>query len=1109
VGSEREIQRQRVRRLIKEVVFPHLCPATAPLDISAHFVRGEPIDSAEAYARDFEPFSLGQAWGGAWSTAWFRFAGTVPSDWSGEHVEARIGLGYNGMVGFGGEGLLWAGDNPVQGINPRHDSVTIASPATGGEPVELYLEAAANPYVPWGGIEWPLLLPDYEGAPLYRLLRAELAVKDCELEAAWNDLRVLTELADALGPDDRRSAEIIRTLDRIALAVDYGAVRESLLPQHDTWAALLDSPAPDRSHLVTAVGHAHIDSAWLWPLRETRRKCARTFSSALALMEDNPDFIFVCSQAQQHAWMEQHYPKLFSRMTEKVAEGRFEPVGSMWVEPDTNMPSGESLVRQLVYGKRFFLDHYGVETEDCWLPDAFGYSANLPQILQSAGVRFFLTQKLSWNELDRFPHHTFWWEGIDGSRVLAHCPPTDTYSGEFRVAQMLKGLKEFAQHGVSRRSLYAYGYGDGGGGPTQVMLDSYRRLRNLDPLPKVELGTAKGFFRAVELDALSAEAAIEAARPGTVATTHAAGMGGLPMWVGELYLERHRGVQTTQAQAKLGNRRSEDLLREAELWAVAGLAADYPQDELERAWQLVLLHQFHDILTGSSIHWVHEESQADYAAVREIAGDVIERACAGIAGRVAGGRDGRSVLVFNAGSHTSSDLVEVDLPALRDAGPLVAIPAGGGEPTPVQAMSGGTFGIVASVPGSGWRKYDFAPADPAAAAGAGTPVASIELVVRSDGGADVVLSNGLLTARIGPEGLLDSLIDATTGREAMAAGASGNVFQLHLDLPNDADAWDVDQGTFDRATELRDVDSIEILERGPVRVSVRVVRSFSKSRISQEIRLVAGKDRLEFVTDVDWGERHRFLKVAFPVAVRSSVASYEVQFGYLQRPTHANTTWDAARFEVPAQRWADLSEPGFGVALLNDCKYGYDIRGSVMRLSLLRAPTWPDPAADAGPHRFSYAVMAHRGLAATLGAAGSVIEAAESFNLRLRAVAAPPGEGDLAPVASVLDVDGAMVSSVKRADRGDEVVVRLWESAGAHRSASLSVGSGCGLPPIAKATQTDALERDLAPLPPSGGKVAMSLRPFELVTLKLQGPSPQPSCRSSETESPSTSTNEE
>jgi alpha-mannosidase len=1089
VGSEIEIQRRRIQRLIKEVVFPLLTPTTAPLDIAAHFVRGEPIEAAEAYAREFQPFSIGQPWGGAWSTAWFRFEGTVPNEWAGKHVVARFGLGYKGMVGFGGEGLLWDGDTPIQGINPRHNEATVASKAKGGELVELHLEAAANPYVPWGGMEWPLLLPDYEGAPLYRLTLAELAVTDKELEAAWHDLRVLTELAEALGPTDHHSIEIIRVLDAVALAVDTANIRDTLLSQHHAWGHLLSSPGPAKSHVVTAVGHAHIDSAWLWPIRETRRKCARTFSTAIGLMDENPDYVFACSQAQQHAWMEEHYPKLFDRMKQKVAAGQFEPVGSMWVEPDTNLPSGESLVRQLVFGKRFFMERYGIETDDCWLPDAFGYSANLPQILRAAGVRFFLTQKLSWNEIDRFPHHSFWWEGIDGSRVLAHCPPTDTYNGEFRVSELLKGQRDFAQHGISSHSLYAYGYGDGGGGPTRAMLDSYRRLQDLDPLPRVELGTARGFFNAVEAEALAAEAAVTKARPGTVATAHSPGVGGLPVWVGELYLERHRAVQTTQAHVKLGNRRSEDLLREAEMWAVAGLA-EYPQAELERAWRLVLLHQFHDMLPGSSIHWVHEDSRQDYNTVRTIAGGVIDAACGDIAARVGAGGSSPGLVVFNAGSHARSDLVALDPSAvglaesrLAAAGGLVAAAAGtdGDAQAPVQVLANGRLGFVASVPGCGWALYHLVPAVRTEPANVTEPA----VVIKAGDGFEV--SNGLLTVRIDRNGTLSSVLDHTTGRQLIAPGTQGNVFQLHHDLPNDADAWDVDQGTFDRAIELRQAESIGIVEKGPVRAAVRVVHAFGSSRIAQDIRLVAGSRRLEFPTEVEWGERHRFLKVAFPLAVRAPSASYEVQFGYVERPTHANTTWDAARFEVPAQRWADLSEPGCGAALINDCKYGYDIRGSVMRLSLLRGPTWPDPEADEGHHEFSYALLPHGGLASSLSGPGSVVEEAEAFNLGLRVVPRSPGErtGKLPARGAVVEVSGAMVSSVKRADRGDELVVRIFEPAGSHGSMQLRLGES-GIASLTSASRTDVLERDLTAVELSAtGTVELALQPFELVTLKL------------------------
>ncbi|MGH9303911.1 MAG: alpha-mannosidase, partial [Acidimicrobiales bacterium] len=1033
-------------------------------------------------------------------------------------------LGYDALVGFGGEGLVFREGQPIQGINPKHDSVCVAQAASGGESVELYVEAAANPYVPWGGITWPLLLPDYEGLPLYRLRRAELALFDVELESALYDLAVLVDLAAALGLDDPRSAEILVALDRVALAVDHDDVRSSLLAAKGSWAQLFapreaSLPAtvqqghqvpPARQafdHLITAVGHAHIDTAWLWPVRETRRKCARTFATALDLMDLHEDFVFAASQAQQHAFVKEDHPQLFERMRAKVAAGQFEPVGSMWVEPDTNLPSGESLVRQLVYGKRFFMDTYGIETHDCWLPDAFGFSGNLPQILQAAGVRYFLSQKLSWNEIDRFPHHTFEWEGIDGSRVLAHFLPADTYNGELCAGEVLKAVAQFAEHGLSRRSMYTFGYGDGGGGPTKEMLERFRRLARLPLGARIELGTVSSFFEQVDLEARQDKPYPD--ELGGVATAHSSGEGGLPVWVGELYLEHHRAVQTTQARLKAGNRRCEELLREAELWSLAASPLPYPHQELDRLWRTVLLHQFHDIIPGSAINWVNAGAEVAHLEVREAAGELISRALSALARRVAPGR--REILLFNPASHLRVALVELDL----ESGPgsdleadnpgthgWVARKSAGAqakdarEPhtnarsaSPVQLTPGGSVLFLAEVPGCGWTTYelcdgipDSGPAPTTARADAGT------------GG--TWLDNGLLSVHVDACGHLTSVLDHRLGRELLAEGRPGNVLQLHNDFPNDSDAWDVSLGTFDRAVELSEVDEVQVIEEGPLRSTVRVTRSFASSKLTQEISLVAGSPRVDIACEVDWHERHKFLKVAFPLDVHCASASYEIAFGHLSRPTHANTSWDVARFEVPAHRWADLSEPGFGVALLNDCKYGYDVRANVMRLSLLRGPTWPDPEADQGVHRFSYALMAHRGLAVD---AMAVMDEAERFNMAVRALRFADGPAPAASLAcelSLVDVEGAMVSALKRADAGDWPVLRIFEPCGGRARAVIRSELG----KLGEAVPVDVLERPLGHEPfraDDSGAVHLRLRPFELSTLRLveraePAPAPRP-----------------
>ena len=1070
MGTEREIIRTRVGRMLKELVRPAIFSGSAPLEITAFHAPGEPITPAEAYAQPFEPFAVGRPWGGAWATTWFHFKGEVPTAWAGAEVVARIDLGYNGMVGFGGEGQIWHGETPVEGINPRHREHVVTRAASGGDRVDFHLEAAANPTPPWGSMEWPMLLPDYGGAPLYRLNRAELAIVRRDVEAAHDDLRVLVELSDALGPDDHRATEILLAIDRVSSSIDLDDVAGSLLAARPLWSELLEVRASSRAHLVSAVGHAHIDTAWLWPLRETVRKCARTFSTAVRLMDDYPEYRFVCSQAQQHAWMEEHYPSLFAQMRKKASAGQFEPVGSMWVEPDTNVPSGEALVRQLVFGKRYFLDRYGVETEDLWLPDAFGYSGALPQILRQAGVRYFLTQKLSWNEIDRFPHHTFWWEGIDGSRVLAHCPPTDTYNGQFRVGELINGLKAFAQHGKSRRSLYIYGNGDGGGGPTRTMLESAKRLADLDGVPKVTLEPALDFFHAVDEEA--------ATEPGA-----------LPTWVGELYLERHRAVLTTQAASKLGNRRSEELLREAELWSVAvRRQLEYPAAEIDSAWRTVLLHQFHDILPGSSIHWVHQDSRRDYAAVRESLSGVIDRATAALAARVDTEDCTRPVLVLNPATHRRRDLVEVDLAEVGIAeAPTVALDASG-RPTPVQDLGQGRVAFVADVPGCGWARYDLGTATGSSGTSETAPTPPAEARV-ADGR---ILDNGLLRVELDADGLIWSLRDLAEegpGREVLAPGARGNLLQLHRDVPNDTDAWDVDLGTFDRVTDLTGgLESIEVVETGPVRAAIRVTRTFGSSRIAQTLRLGAGARRLEVVNEVDWQERHQFLKVAFPVDIRATTASFEIQFGHLERPTHANTSWDVARFEVSAHRWAHVGEDGYGVALLNECKYGYDVRSNVLRLSLLRGPGWPDPEADRGEHRFSYAVAPHVG---TLQE-GGVIEQAEAFNLPLRVVPTTVHQGELEASGSIVETAtrGVTIAAVKAADDGSGVVLRFHEAYGGHRHAAVRLPERVH-GPLGAATHTDLLERETGPADLEVDTVHVELSAFQLTTVKLGAPGEQ------------------
>ena len=957
----------------------------APLELSAFAVRGEPITFAEAMRGEYRPFNVGDRWGPPWSTTWFHVRGQVPESWAGQRVVAVFDIGFEGQTGFTCEALTWKDGKPWRGVDPNHRWLPVAGPE-----VDFYIEAAAMPKAVVSGPEdAPSMIKLREAPdPAFTFRQAELRVQDQTARKLALDFKVLVDLALALPEGDRRS-EIIEALEKFAQTNDQSALAKAM------------SRPSNARHLVHAVGHAHIDTAWLWPFRETRRKCARTFSTALAMMDEYPDYIFACSQPAQYAWMKASYPDIFEGIRQKVAAGQWEPVGSMWVEADCNLPSGEALARQFLHGKRFFMNEFGYDTKELWLPDVFGYPASLPQLIAESGGEFFLTQKLSWNDTNKPTHHTFFWEGIDGTRIFTHFPPADTYNGDFSAPQIVRSAADFKDHDRSSRSLYLYGWGDGGGGPEPDMIESAHRLRNLAGTPRVELTKAAEFFAAASKEAQD-----------------------LTTWVGELYFELHRGTYTTQSRTKRLNRRAEQALREAEIWSVA--AGAYPGAELDAAWKQLLINQFHDILPGSSIDWVYEDAERDLAGVVEVAGGITTSAQA----KLAGG-SGENVVAFNVNSHPRLEVVDL----------------------------GDRFRVV-EAPACGWAVQSDAS------------VTKEQTVVVADG----VMENDKLRVRWDKRGLLTSIWDKEAGREVLAPGASGNLLQLHDDNPRQWDAWDIDLDYLNKEPlDLVELSAQQVEVPGGLRGAVRFTREFGHSRFTQRMVLDAGSRVLRFECDVDWHEEHKLLKVAFPVAVHSPRATYEIQFGHVERTTHTNTSWDQARFEVCGHRWADLGEAGYGVALLNDCKYGYDIRGSAMRLSLLRAPTHPDPTADLGGHRFTYALMPHAGDFREAG----VIAAAEDLNAPLRIV-----RGDAAPGSSrslvEVDMPQVVVEAIKRAEDSDAVIVRLYEAWGGRCTARVRTTL-----PASRAFLCDLLERNRAEVAVRDGLVELDVTPFKILTLKL------------------------
>jgi alpha-mannosidase len=1025
--DDRTAVERRVKRIFDERIWPALYARSAPLSVEAWHVPGEPVPVADALAATYEPFAVGQPWGPAWSTTWFRLSGRVPQDWAGLAVEAVVDLGFGGGgTGFQVEGLAYDGHgSPVKGLHPRNHYVPLTTRAEGGEAVDLLVEAAANPRI---GLSRPTPLGDPATAgtdPLYRLNRAELAVLDEEVWHLALDLEVLDGLMRSLPLDEPRRHEILRALERAVDVLDPDDVGRTAGAARARLVDVLAAPAHASAHTLYAVGHSHIDSAWLWPLRETRRKAARTFAGAVDLARHYPELVFACSQAQQYAWVKEEQPELFERIRAAVKTGSWVPVGSMWVEADGNMPGGEAMARQLLHGKRFFLEELGVETEEIWLPDSFGYSAAFPQLARLASARWFLTQKMSWNETDRMPHHTFWWEGIDGTRVFTHFPPVDTYSSELAPSELAYAVRNYAEKGRGTVSLVPFGYGDGGGGPTREMLERARRLRDLEGAPRVRIETPRAFIEKAYDEYPDA-----------------------PVWAGELYLERHRATLTTQARTKAGNRRSEHLLREAELWAATAAVArghEYPYDELDALWKSVLLLQFHDILAGSSIAWVHREAEETYEQVRHGLEEIVARALAACEGPGPGPR------VLNAAPMERREVVT--------AGPGVL---GGGQ----ELSDGRAAAWVGVGPLAAGRLETGLPDD----------VAPVTVSVE---GADTVLDNALLRVRVDRDGLLASVLDLAAGREVLAPGQRGNLLQLHPDLPGELDAWEIDRHYLDRHTDLVQADSVSVLDEGPFLARVEVRRTFGASRVTQTYTLAAGSKRVDVDTYVDWHESDKMLKAAFPLDVHAEWSSAEIQFGHVKRPTHTNTSWDQARFEICAHRWLHVGEPGYGVAVANRSTYGHDVSrrereggGSTttVRLSLLRAPHSPDPHTDQGRHRLSYSLVAGADIR-------DAVDAGYALNLPLRVV------GSFDAPAPMVEVDGpsVRVEAVKLADdRSGDVVVRLYESEGRRAPTRVRPGFDC-----ASVATVDLLERPLTEEALGGGGVRLVLRPFEIRTLRL------------------------
>jgi alpha-mannosidase len=947
---------------------------------------------------------------------------------------------YLEFVAEGLEGLLSVNGRPYAGIDANHLRVVV--PGSG------LLDLSAEFMCLGAALHTPELR--HERA---RLAAINFTQVDRDLLAAWYDFTFAWE-AGKEARDERRHTLLAAALEDALLVFDLTASSEEFRRQvaeaRATLAGRIAAIAPDpEGGRVFLTGHTHIDTAWLWPLRETIRKCGRTFSTACRLMERYPDFRFSCSQPQLYAYTKQFYPALYEEIRHWVSTGRWECTGGMWVEPDCNVPSGESMIRQIVYGVRFFQREFGVTPRSCWLPDVFGYPASLPQILKGCGLDYFMTAKLHWQARNPFPMHLFQWEGIDGTRVLTHIPRLKSYyNGWPRPSELSFAWDNYLQKAAYGEVMLPFGYGDGGGGVTEEMLEYTGRAASYPGLPATRQGTEETYFDDV----------VRAAPD-------------LPVWSGELYLETHRGTYTTQGATKRANRLNELMLRDAEIFgSLAALqGTQVGLTDLTGAWENLLLLQFHDILPGSSIGEVYQEATVDHARIASTARAVRDAALDALAGgsvhaAAADGTD-RELMVFNSLSWARNDVVTAHIPT--PTGP-VQLAAQDGSVTPVQVIE----------EHDGEATVVFAPPDVAAAGYARFRLQAAQGVAdHSMAVSERRLENRFFLIELGDDGTITRLLDKRCDREVVSPDRPANQLQLFQDGPEREAAWNI-HATYEKRPYAWDPDvSIAVIEQGPVRAAVRVTRHYRGSQIEQDIVIYDQLPRIDFPTRVHWEERQVMLKAAFPVLVRAPRATYEIQFGAVERPTHRNTSWDQEKFEVAAQSWADLSEAGYGVSLLNDCKYGYDVKGDVLRLTLLRGPEWPDPHADEGDHVFTYALLPHRGD----WIEGETVRRAWELNAPAVCVTRAATDDHQPLAASYFQIDGpAILQAFKPAEDGDGWILRLYEPHGSRGPVRVRAPR-----PLAGVVECNHVEAPRGELTPDGDGFAFGIRPFEIKTFRL------------------------
>lgn len=940
----------------------------------------------------------------------------------------------------GFEALCFINGEPYQGVDGNHTEVFIDKKYQ-GQTITVALKL-------WGGLEGGGAATEI----FHQFKYADLATLSEDTDDIYYTSKVMLETVKVLGENDPTKYNLLNALNKAFKLLDWSYPGSKLFYDsvHNSRTLLnieVDTFEKNTPVTVTAIGHTHIDVAWLWRLKHTREKSVRSFSTVLRLMEEYPEYVFLQTQPQLYEYIKNDYPELFNRIKEKVAEGRWEVDGAMWLESDANLPSGESLVRQILFGSRFIKEEFNEDIHYLWLPDVFGYSWALPQILKKSGIDMFMTTKISWNQFNRMPNDTFKWKGIDGSEVLTHfitTPDPNNEQGPFFYTYngllepyTVKGIYDgYQDKDINNNLLLAYGYGDGGGGVNREMLEKGRRIKKMPGLPNLKMGRAREFFEELK---------------GTINETE----NYVHTWDGELYLEYHRGTYTSQAKNKKDNRELELAYRESEFlhsWMMKIADLSYPSEQINEGWKIILRNQFHDIIPGSSIKEVYEDSDAEYSEARDIINGLNET----LKSRIT--VNDNVWTIFNSAGWERNELVHIyrsnNIPGyfLDEFG----------KELKSEKVDYGYVVQVTAIPALGNKQIKFVEED------SNKNDSPFEV---TDNSVETPYYKILWDSN----GKLNQILDKKAQRNVLKEGGFGNVLQLFEDKPMNWDAWDIDIFYNEKKKELA-ATKIEVIEVNSLFAAVQFVYEFGKSTVTQIMTVYSDSKRIDFKTTVNWQERQQLLKAAFEVDIRSTEARYDIQYGNVKRPTHWNTSWDMARFESVGHQWADLSETGYGVSLLNDSKYGYDIKDNTMRISLLKGAVYPDPEADMGEHEFTYSLLPHEGDFLE----GKTAEEAWSLNNPIKAFEGNlNGDREFIKVESLSNV---MIDAVKKAEDGEGLIIRLHDHTGGKRNITLKPQFNC-----TEWIETNLMEKELTnEYSPISEGIQFELNPFEIKTFLIK-----------------------